>query len=116
MSNEPQTQKQTSDHIERPTLSLDVAFEILADGHRRAVLSYLIQDERRTDLDELATHISAVEPTDTNGQAAATLHHLHLPKLADAGLVNYDGAQQTVVANDSIRVLEPYLEWANQMN
>ena len=116
MSNEPQTQRQTSDPLQRSTLSLDVAFDILADGRRRAVLSYLIQDERQADLDELATHISAVEPTVADGQAATTLHHLHLPKLADAGLISYDSEQRTATANETIRTLKPYLEWANQVN
>ena len=116
MSNEPQRQELTGNPLQRSDLSLDVAFDVLADGRRRAVISYLIQDERRVDLDELATHVTAVEPTAADGQAAATLHHLHLPKLADAGLISYDGTQQTVVADDSIRTLKPYLEWANRVN
>ena len=115
MNNEPQRQELTGDHLQRPDLSLDVAFDVLADGRRRAVLSFL-QDGGRADLQELAAHVTATDSAVPDGRAAATLHHLHLPKLADAGVINYDSEQRTAVANDSIRRLEPYLEWANRMN
>lgn len=116
MSNEPQPPGVTDETVPRSGLSLDVAFEILANGRRRAVLSYLLEDERRADLEDLAAHVTTTVPTDADRPTAATLHHLHLPKLADAGLISYDHEQGTAVARDSIRDLEPYLEWARKRN
>lgn len=116
MSNEPQTQQLAEIPLQQSDLSLDVAFDILADSQRRAVLTYLLQFERRADLEELADHVIDTDATDTDGHRGATLHHLHLPKLADAGLITYDGEQQTAVATDSIQHLRPYLEWAEQVH
>lgn len=115
MSNEPQTQQLTETPLQQSDLSMDVAFDVLADGRRRAVLSYLLQYERRASLEELADHVLATEPAVTDDRARATLHHLHLPKLADAGVITYDGEQRMAVATDSIRTLKPYLEWADQV-
>lgn len=116
MSNEPQRRETANGAAFTPDLSLDVAFDILADGRRRAVLSYLLKGDDRADLEDLATHVTSVEPTGGAKRATATLHHLHLPKLADAGLINYDEDRKIATAQDLIRNLEPYLEWARQRN
>lgn len=94
---------------------MDVAFEVLADDRRRVVVSYFLEDRERADLEDLAAHVTA-EAGVTDDRAAATLHHFHLPKLADAGVIRYDDEQRLAVATDSIRDLEPYVEWAHARN
>ena len=78
---------------------LDELFEVLADGHRRRVLAYLADtDDGVAAFSELIEHVagdSTGESTDKE-RVAVSLHHSHLPKLADASLVEYDPRSQIV--------------------
>lgn len=87
--------------------SLDDLLKLLADRRRRYVLYYL--DDAEDDvvtLDELSDHVADRREawsanTDGTGVVALErvrvgLHHNHLPRLADAGLIDYDGRTQTV--------------------
>jgi DNA-binding transcriptional ArsR family regulator len=73
--------------------TLDAVFDALADDHRRDLLAYL-QDANETSVDELATFVRRQADgarRGTNGNdIAVRLHHVHLPKPADADLVEYD--------------------------
>lgn len=82
------------------SLSIDATLELLADRERRAVLGYLMDDPRGTaTVSELADHLAEMraeeagdeaDPEEAGDEATTTLHHVHLPKLADAGVVEYD--------------------------
>lgn len=110
MSNEPLRQEAARIGPQTSTLSTDAAFEVLADGYRRAVLSYLAAHESKVELGELADHVRSVDSLDANGNTATTLHHLHLPKLDEVGVVEYDIDQHTVTPTEKIAALEPYIE------
>jgi hypothetical protein len=78
-------------------------FEVLADDHRRTALAVLGERDGPVGLDALARAVAArvaTESTDERPTAtrriAITLHHHHLPKLAAAGLVEYDATTRTV--------------------
>jgi len=43
-----------------------------------------------------------------------SLYHSHLPKLADARLIEYDREQGIVAAGEAIDAAEPYLELTKQ--
>lgn len=77
-------------HEER---TVDAVFAALADEDRRSVLAYL-QDAGEATVEELSTAVDerASDPRGgTHGRdALVRLHHVHLPKLSDAGLVEYD--------------------------
>lgn len=71
-------------------------FAALAHQYRRVALSCLVEHDEWTTLDELAQYVAReVEPGGRaqNGELARgiaiQLHHAHLPKLEDAGLVEY---------------------------
>lgn len=87
--------------------SLDAVFELLAARRRRYLLYYLEDEDAEpvVELDDLADRISAWEEEWTDEDAVETdspdairddLHHVHLPRLADAGLVEYDARTRTV--------------------
>jgi hypothetical protein len=68
----------------------------LANPHRRVVLYYLREHERAS-LDALAACVAGwtasgpgTGPTTEAETVRAALHHVHLPKLANAGLITYD--------------------------
>jgi hypothetical protein len=45
---------------------------------------------------DLAELVSAVDPTDATEMVGAILHHVHLPKLDQAGVLQYDPDQKRV--------------------
>lgn len=62
---------------------------------------------------------AVVEATGVRASGAGTirrvrtrLHHVHLPKLGNAGVVDYRRDTGLVVPEPAVRVFEPYLEWA----
>lgn len=82
--------------------SLDATLELLANRERRDVLSYLVEaPEQTATVEELVDHLVTrnVERTDerpSHGHVEATLHHIHMPKLADAGVIDFDPGSQVV--------------------
>lgn len=77
----------------------DAVFDTLADESRRLILYYL-RDRLSAGLDELATVVSGWRRARTPGIGVVTpddreevrieLHHVHLPRLDDAGFLDYD--------------------------
>lgn len=80
----------------------DEVFGALAHDRRRRVLAVLRAAEEPLSLTEVAIELTRrhggpdgpgrEDPADVR----VALHHRHLPKLADAGLVEYDAAEKTV--------------------
>lgn len=74
---------------------------VVSDPRRRSVLRYLSEyDDGEAGVDELAARLRADRdrrggPAGTNGERI-TLEHVHLPKLAEAGVVTYDADEGTV--------------------
>ncbi|WP_276271771.1 DUF7344 domain-containing protein [Haloarcula litorea] len=90
----------TEAEAERPSLSLDLVFEILKNSRRREVLKYLRDKPRgeRVALGELAEHVAAIE-NDTTTEALTSsqrkrvyvgLYQCHLPKMDDMGVVDFN--------------------------
>ena len=78
-------------------LQSDSVCSALADEHRRAILTELHDSgESALGLTDLANRVAervaddGPPGPDTRGQVQVTLHHRHLPRLADAGLIVYD--------------------------
>lgn len=74
----------------------DSLFGILSDVHRRRVLWFLLERSDTT-VEELADVLAgwraadeAFVDADDRRELLVSLHHVHLPRLADAGLVTYD--------------------------
>lgn len=80
--------------IERLTES--ERYRLLADEQRRAAIDALAGRTGPVELDDLASAVAArktdVEPVDdvVVERIAVTLHHVHLPKMSDLGVVDYD--------------------------
>jgi len=99
-------------------LSLDVVFEILKNERRRSVLEYLDGNEERVVLGELAEHIAARENDTTVESLTAQqrkrvyvgLYQCHLPKMDDAGIVEFDRNRGIVELAANASQLEEYLE------
>ena len=100
------------------TLSKDVIFELLKNRRRREVLSYLLEAEETVTLGELAEQIAAWEnDTDVNALSSdqrkrvyVALYQTHLPKMDDAGIVDYDQDRGLITLADNADLLVMYLD------
>lgn len=75
-------------------VATSAAYELLARGRRRRVLDHLRDADDAIHLAELAEAVAAVEadgdPADDHvARVETSLYHAHLPKLDDAGVVQF---------------------------
>lgn len=101
-------------------LTRDDVFEILSNDRRRCIVHYLKQhDDRRVDLRELVDYVAAWE-TDTaideldgdkRKSVYAAIRQTHLPKMEEAGIVEYEQLRGEVELTDCAREVELYLEY-----
>lgn len=81
--------------------SLDAVFEILSARRRRYVLYSLHEaPEGVASIEDVAERVSLLERSDGDesrfAEVRTSLCHVHLPKLEDAGFVEYDSRSETV--------------------
>ncbi|NGM70872.1 hypothetical protein G6M89_18010 [Natronolimnobius sp. AArcel1] len=96
---------------------LDAVFSGLADERRRTMLAVLVDQIDTVSVDALARAVAQLE-TSTDDVTAETvdnvrvsLVHVHLPMLADAGLVEYDTETGRVIAADNAALCASWLEF-----
>lgn len=95
-------------------LSRDALFELLASERRRAVLRRLDDGEEPVPVPELVAAVVAREASveftpDQHERVAVSLEHVHLPKLHDAGVVEYDDDAGTVRLREGHELLFEHL-------
>lgn len=99
------------------TLSHDLVFDLLSSQRRRMVLHYLRRHGGDSTITELADQIAAlendVEPSDLTKQQQkrvyVSIYQTHIPKLADAGVVEYDRDSGAVALTPRAREIDRYL-------
>lgn len=80
----------------------------LTDDTRRQILQFLLQQEQPVSVESIAQQLSSAKLDDSNELIAGDekrktkieLHHLHLPKLAENGLVTYNESAGTVATTN----------------
>lgn len=99
------------------SLSKDTIFDILSNSRRRYVLYYLDQEPESIQLTDLAEHVAAWEngtDVDSLGKKESkrvyvSLYQTHIPKLAEAGLIEYDKEAGTVSLASNATEIYDYL-------
>lgn len=97
-------------------LSLNATFDVLAHHYRRGALRFVADADGHTaTVDELVTYLvgRAAERTaepPRRDRIEVDLIHVHLPKLTEAGVIDYD-ARSKVVAYRRHERLEDILEY-----
>ena len=86
-----------------PSVSADRALSVIADSRRRNVLKYLAENgDAAIPIDELVAGIEDGRPLsggdnrEMDNQIVIELHHTHLPKLDEVGLIDYEKGAGTV--------------------
>lgn len=93
------TTEPDSDAVTTPTT--DETFAQLTDVHRRRLLVALLSAPRVDPAEVVA---------DADGDAATRLAHVHLPKLDDAGFVDWDPDDDEVSRGPRFGAIRPLLE------
>jgi hypothetical protein len=112
-----------TEHIEEAdagreqALSKDTMFEILKNQRRRDALAFLEQEDGATTLSDMAEFIAARENDTTVAQLTSSqrkrvyigLYQCHLPKMASAGIVDFDKNRGTIRLLEAAEQLDPFL-------
>lgn len=89
-------------------ISTDKALELLADRQRRRVLHHLVDSNGPATIDQLIEAVSNKSssrgPNDLRKLITVNLHHIHLPKLQEAGLIEMDTQSETIRYNPDQQV------------
>lgn len=92
-------------------------FTTLAEPRRRFSLRYLRAADTPVKVGELAAELAAWErrrpaagrPAGAADRIEVALVHNHLPSMADAGFVEYDGGRGTVALTDHVDAIQSHL-------
>lgn len=98
-------------------LPKDVVFGLLSVKRRRRILAYLAEHDGESTLSDLAEHVASLENDKPVGALTSAerkrvyvcFYQSHLPKLADAGVIDYEQARGTVRLRREARQLYAYL-------
>ncbi len=104
------------------SMSPDLVFEILSNTRRRMVLYYLRQHDGVATVKELAGEIAALEndvevdelSRQQRKRVYVSLYQTHVPKLGDAGIIEYDDDEGIVRLTDRANEFDTYLTPATE--
>jgi DNA-binding transcriptional ArsR family regulator len=109
----------SADASENGHVDEDALFEVLSNRRRRYALHYLMQVEGETvDLGDISTQVAAwengIDPDDLGYRDRKAVHtslyQYHVPKLDDAGIVEYDSQRGVVRPTGRDEAFDVYLE------
>jgi hypothetical protein len=118
VSNGIESDETDSDRSTDAALTKDTLFELLKNQRRRDALAFLKATDGRTTLSDMAEHIAAKE-NDVPVEAINSkqrkrvyigLYQCHLPKMADAGIVDFEKNRGTIELCALATQLDPYLD------
>ncbi|WP_336326226.1 DUF7344 domain-containing protein [Halovenus sp. HT40] len=109
---------QQSPADEAETMTHDDCFELLSNHRRRFTLHYLQQSENGTELGELAEQVAAWENDipreeisyDQRKRVYTSLQQVHLPRMDDAGVVEFDDREGMITMGPASDEVEIYME------
>ena len=107
-----------SDREASPTVTQDVAFELLSCRRRRYVIHRLKQRDGRVEMRDLVVQVAAwengVAPTQVTREQRmrvyTALRQSHLPKLDKQGVIRFDPDRGTIELTQAASSLEVYLD------
>jgi len=97
-------------------LTQNRVFELLSNARRRFIIHYLDSQNGPVELNHLVQEVAAWENDKPKSELTqkerkrmyVSLYQMHIPKLDEAGLVNYDDEAQTVELSQRATQLQPF--------
>ena len=82
-------------------IATETALELLTNQQRQQILRRVADTPDGTTVDQLTQHLGGEDSLQPDGNGSVEhrgieLHHVHLPKLQDANVIEYDTSQGTV--------------------
>ena len=82
-------------------ISTETALRLLTKQHRRQILRRMADTPNGTTVDQLKKHLGVASSMNPDGNGSVEhrdieLHHVHLPMLQEASVIDYDPSQDTV--------------------
>lgn len=107
-----------SDSGIEPNLTWDDSFDLLSNHRRRYALHYLEQNDKEASLGELSEQIAAWENDitikevsyDERKRVYTSLQQVHLPRMDDMEVIEYDDREGTVEVSPTAAELDVYLD------
>lgn len=95
--------------------TVEETMDALADDRRRELLSYLLErdGDGGVEVEALADYVCDGGESGNAERASTRLHHAHLPRLDDAGIVSYERDEETVYLADNVSLVEDILDAAD---
>lgn len=89
--------------------SLDSLLKILADTYRRQLLVTLLEHDSRDD-DDSPLPADVIGSDEHDNQLSLQMTHVHLPKLANADIIEWDRDDHTVQKGSRFEEIRPLVE------
>ncbi|WP_227378588.1 DUF7344 domain-containing protein [Haladaptatus halobius] len=104
-----------SEKPQRPNgIPIDTVFSVLSNEHRQVVLTSLLRENGPVSVEALIDHIvrevcpvDESRPDKLRTSMAVRLHHVHLPLLHDAGMIDYDPERKMAEVTDAGQMIKP---------
>jgi len=93
--------------VGRERATLDELFEVLSDASRRRILTALADANPR---DEAELSPAELVGDERHEDVPVMLYHVHLPKLDDAGFVEWTPGSKTITRGPRFEEIAPLLE------
>lgn len=99
----------------------DTIFDLLSHQRRRIGLDYLRETAEPVSVSSLANRIAEKEleqeqshvPMEYQKRVLGSLHHVHLPKMTEADVIEWDTATKVVTPTEQAASLYPHLQLVN---
>ena len=101
--------RRRGDHLPREQI-----FELLSNERRRGAIHYLKREHREAPVDELVDAVVDWERGDSPSRASvySSMVQTHLPRMAEAGVVEYDREENVVRPTERLRDVQFFLEYS----
>lgn len=92
--------------MESGDVTVSTVFDLLRNEHRRRLLAELVANTPQPEVPVGNECLSQDEMT----HREIEMYHIHLPKLQDAGVIEWDRGNQQVLKGPAFDQIRPYLE------
>ena len=90
------------------TDALDESLVVLSHPYRRRILSRLHEQNPRDEAEFAAEELT--DDADENDRLLLEIHHRHLPKLAEAGFIDWDREESVITRGPRFDEIVPLIE------